>query len=143
MPRKGKQHTHKTRKGRRHSSRSTIFQTVYHTGKGAVKGMSIVALVSSVFLMMTSMFLLYQWKEFRIRQTLRDIEAFKRSIYELNTEIARKQSYIQRELLNPTRIARMARRYKNLQQSLETPQYLPVDKQKWQYFLEKDASQEN
>ncbi len=141
MPRKGNQRTRNKRSGQR-SRQTTVFQTVYKTGKEAARGMSVVALISLVFLMLTSVFLLYQWKEFRILQVRRQISALDRALGQLETEINHKETQI-RQLIDIHRISRIARQHANLQQSIEETGVLPVDAKKWQYFREKDASSQH
>ncbi|HFB68273.1 MAG TPA: hypothetical protein ENJ66_04870 [Calditrichae bacterium] len=105
--------------------------------------MSVVALVSLFFLIIASVFLLYQWKEFKIRQTLREITNLKLEISRLRTDIVQKEGLIQRELLNYNRISRIAYRTNRLRRSVKPPQYLEVDKTIWHHWLEKDAAEEN
>jgi len=102
-----------------------------------------VALISLFFLIVASVFLLYQWKEFKIRQTMREITNLKLEISRLRAEIVRKEGYIQRELLNYNRISRIAYRTNRLRRSVNAPHYLIVDKKIWHQWLEKDAAEQN
>ncbi len=127
----------------RKARKNTVLKSVYRTGKEAARGMSVVALVSLFFLIIASVFLLYQWKEFKIRQTLREITNLKLEISRLRTDIVQKEGLIQRELLNYNRISRIAYRTNRLRRSVKPPRYLEVDKTIWHHWLEKDAAEEN
>jgi len=61
----------------RNTRKNTVLKSVYRTGKEAARSMSVVALISLFFLIVASVFLLYQWKEFKIRQTMREITNLK------------------------------------------------------------------
>ncbi len=128
---------------KRNNQKGKVFRTVYKTGKEAARGMSMVAIVSLFFLMFASVFLAYQWKEFKIRQTLEQISTLKYEMARLRTEIVRKEGYIKQQLANYNRISAIASQKMGLQQSVESPQILIVDRQKWQNFLRKDAAQKN
>ncbi len=123
--------------------KATVLNTVYRKGKEAARGMSVAAIISLLFLIIASVFLMYQWKEFKIRQTLEEITALKMEISRLRTEIIRKEGYIKRELMNYNRVSRIAFKAKGLKQSVQSPTALIVDKSTWHHWLEKDEAQEN
>ena len=102
--------------------------------------------ISSIFLamlMLSSGFLLYQWKDYKIVEYSKEIMQLQNDILQLKSSQARLQATINTDLLKYHRIAEVAKNKLALAPSVEEPVLLIVDKQKLEYYAQKDAEKQN
>ncbi|RMF58502.1 MAG: hypothetical protein D6748_08525 [Calditrichaeota bacterium] len=139
-PRKSTRRRRTSTAGRRKKTSSS--KTVLQVKKGvrnAVYGFYSISLVFLLLLMGSVAFLAYQWKNFQITEYSKEIQQLKAEILRLNSEKSRREALINSELMEYHRIARLAREKLGLKPAAKEPVILSVDKNKLEYYVQKDA----
>ena len=115
-----------------------------HLKKQARRAMYDFYVVSVVFLvlvMLSSAFLLFQWKNYKIVEFGKEVQQLRAEIYRLNGEIRPRQAFINKELKGPKRIMQVADKKLGLKPSVRGPIIFTVDKTMLEYYAEKDREE--
>ena len=118
--------------------------TVLHVKKGvrqAVYGFYTISVVFLILVMISLAFLLYQWKNYQITEYVKDIQQLKAEVLRLDSERSRYQARINTELMKYYRIARVAEKKLGLKPAIQKPTPLTVNKQRLQYYVQKDQKE--
>lgn len=103
----------------------------------AASGISASLMIFFVLMILSISFILFQLKEFQITKDIKDIRRLKNEIEELRSLNHHYKSKIKNELATHSRIYSVAREL-GLQEALNTPQVLVVEKNKLKDYAEKD-----
>ncbi len=115
-----------------------------HIKKHARKAMHDFYVISIIFLalvLLSSAFLLYQWKNYKIVQYGKEVQRLRADIHRLNGEIRPKQAFINKELKGPKRIMKVAGEKLGLKPSIQGPIIFTADKVMLEYYAEKDREE--
>lgn len=113
---------------------------IYRIKKGTQKAAhSLTAsfMIFFVLIFLSITFILFQLKEFQITRYFKDIRSLKNEIEELESANHHYRSKIDNELATHTQIFKLANQL-GLQESLEQPQVLHINKDKLRKYVEKD-----
>lgn len=101
----------------------------------------VVSVVFLVLVMLSSAFLLFQWKNYKIVEFGKEVQQLRAEIYRLNGEIRPRQAFINKELKGPKRIMQVADKKLGLKPSVRGPIIFTVDKTMLEYYAEKDREE--
>ncbi len=107
----------------------------------AAVGFTSIFVMFMVLLVLSGLFLGYQYKEYKIVQLGTEIRQLKAEILRLNSLNQRLRARISTQLDEYHRIARIAREKLQLEESIEKPLVLKVDKDKYQKYRARDEKE--
>jgi len=119
-------------------------KNIYYLKKGArdaALGFTSIFLMFLVILFLSALFLGYQYKEYKIVQLGKEIQQLKAEILQLNSFNQRLRAQISSQLDEYHRIARIAREKLQLEESIEKPLVLKVDKDKYLKYRARDEKE--
>ncbi len=104
----------------------------------AVYDFYLISVVFLILLTLSSAFLLYQWKNYKIVEFGKEIQRLQVDVLKFQSTVNRNQAKINTELIKYHRIAQVAKDKLGLQPSVEEPFVLLVDQKKLEYYVRKD-----
>ncbi len=107
----------------------------------ALYGFYTISMVFLVLVVLSLSFLLYQWKEYKITELAKEIQQLKAEILKLSSENNRYQSKINTRLEVHHRIAEIVKQRLDLEPAIQEPIVFKVDKDKLQYYVQKDQEE--
>lgn len=116
--------------------RTVIYQIKKKTQKAA-HSLTASFMIFFVLIVLSITFILFQLKEFQITKYFKDIRNLKNEIEELESLNHHYKSKIDNELATNTQIFKLANEL-GLQESLEQPQVLIINKDKLKKYVKKD-----
>lgn len=94
-------------------------------------------------LMLSSAFLLYQWKDYKIVEYSKEIQDLRSDVLKLQSAESRYRARINSDLIKYHRIAEVAKDKLQLLPSVEEPVILTVDKRLLDAYVQKDNENKN
>lgn len=132
----------KVKKPRKKRKSTGLKERNAHYIKQGVQQAVYVVTIFLVLFVLSLSFLLYQWKEYKIVEYGKDIQRYKADVLRLKSEVSRQQAQINSEYIKYHRIAQIAGEKLELKPSVQEPTIFTVDKNKLQYYVEKDQQVE-
>jgi len=129
------------RKTTRRKPRKKTRKSTLNLKKGvrrAVYDFYLISVIFLVLLTLSSAFLLYQWKNYKIVEFGKEIQQLQVDVLKLQSSTNRNQARINTELVNYHRIAQLVDEKLGLKPSVEEPFVLPVDQKELEYYVQKD-----
>lgn len=124
------------RKPRKKTRKSTL--NLKKGVRRAVYDFYLISVIFLVLLTLSSAFLLYQWKNYKIVEFGKEIQQLQVDVLKLQSSTNRNQARINTELVNYHRIAQLVDDKLGLKPSVEEPFVLPVDQEELEYYVQKD-----
>ena len=109
----------------------------------AVYDLYIISVIFLILLMLTSAFLLYQWKDYKIVEYSKEIQDLRSDVLKLQSAESRYRARINSDLIKYHRIAEVAKDKLQLLPSVEEPVILTVDKRLLDAYVQKDNENKN
>lgn len=143
MPPKSPRHIART-PGHRNAPRKNTAKNVLYLKKKVRRAVLEFYMISVIFLAMlvlSSAFLLYQWKDYKLVEFAREIQLLQSDVLKLQSAVSRHQTTINTELLKYHRIVRVAQEKLALKPSVEEPVVFSVEKTQLDYYVQKDRQE--
>ncbi len=109
----------------------------------AVYDLYIISVIFLIMLMLSSAFLLYQWKDYKIVEYSKEIQDLRSDVLKLQSAESRYRARINSDLIKYHRIAEVAKDKLQLLPSVEEPVILTVDKRLLDAYVQKDNENKN
>ncbi|MEZ4763545.1 MAG: hypothetical protein R3C26_10210 [Calditrichia bacterium] len=112
-------------------------------GSEGVYDLYIISVIFLIMLMLSSAFLLYQWKDYKIVEYSKEIQDLRSDVLKLQSAESRYRARINSDLIKYHRIAEVAKDKLQLLPSVEEPVILTVDKRLLDAYVQKDNENKN
>ncbi|MEL6821417.1 MAG: hypothetical protein AAFP70_06640 [Calditrichota bacterium] len=130
-----------SKKRKKKKTRAELAKLQFRKGlRNTLYGATVITTIFTAIMVVAGLFLVYQWKEYKVTETVKETKVLQDRILRLQSENSRLKANINTRLKNNQRILKMTRERLGLD-AARNRSVLRVDQKAFEYYVQKDQQE--
>ncbi|MGH1363064.1 MAG: hypothetical protein ACRBF0_05865 [Calditrichia bacterium] len=130
-----------SRKRKKKQTRAEVAKLQFRKGvRNTLYGATVITTIFAAIMVVAGLFLVYQWKEYKVTETVKETKVLQDKILRLQSENSRLKANINTRLKNNQRILKVTRERLGLD-AARNRSVLRVDQKAFDYYVQKDQQE--